>query len=340
MAVGSRDYYDALGVPRGASEEEIRRAYRRLARENHPDVNKDPGAEDRFKEVSEAYDVLRDPERRAAYDRFGENWRAAQEAGAAGAAPGAGSAGFRGGPPPRGGGFRGGPGGAGGGFGGFGDGTRVEFGEGGVGDLDEILEGLFGGGGGGGRGRRRGRRTAGFGTERGGDREATIELGVEEAFRGGKRHITLEDGRDYEVEIPPGVRDGQRIRLAGEGGAGLGGGPSGDLFLRVRIRPDKRFRLRGDDVEVDLPVAPWEAALGASVPVRTLEGTARVKVAPGSSSGRRLRLRGQGMPRPGGSRGDLYAVVKIMVPKELSREERELFERLAEVSTFNPREER
>jgi curved DNA-binding protein len=175
---------------------------------------------------------------------------------------------------------------------------------------------------------------------RGGDQEAEIELSLEEAFRGGRRHFTLSDGREYDVNIPPGVRDGQRIRLAREGGQGAGGGPAGDLFLRVRIRPHPRFRLVGRDLEVDLPVAPWEAALGATVPVPTLEGDAQVKVQPGSSSGRKLRLRGQGMPGSDGKRGDLFAVVKIMVPKRLTDEERELFERLAEVSDFDPRRKR
>jgi curved DNA-binding protein len=322
-AVGSRDHYEALGVPRGANEDEIRRAYRRLARQYHPDVNKEPGAEDRFKEISEAYEVLRDPEKRAQYDRFGANWRAAQEAQRAGRGRGRG----------------GGPGG--GGFEGFGGGgdfddVRVEFGEG---DIDDLLEGLFGRGG---RGGVRGRRGGGFDdfSMRGSDQEAELELTLEEAARGGRRRLSLGDGRDFEVDIPRGVRDGQRIRLAGEGGAGVGGGPTGDLFLRVRIRRHPRFRLEGRDLYVDLPVTPWEAALGAEVEVETLDGKGRVKVPPGSSSGRRLRLRGQGYPDPSGGAGDLYAVVKIMVPKKLTKKERELFEQLAKVSRFDPRKGR
>jgi curved DNA-binding protein len=175
---------------------------------------------------------------------------------------------------------------------------------------------------------------------RGADQEAELELTLEEAARGGRRRISLGDGRDFEVEIPPGVRDGRRIRLAGEGGPGAGGGPTGDLFLRVRIRPHPRFRLDGRDLYVDLPVAPWEAALGADVQTPTLDGTARVKVPPGSSSGRRLRLRGQGFPDPAAGTGDLYAVVKIMVPKKPTKKERELFEQLAKVSRFDPREGR
>jgi curved DNA-binding protein len=310
MAVAFRDYYELLGVPRGASNEEIRGAYRKLARRYHPDVNKDPGAEDRFKEVSEAYEVLRDPEKREKYDRLGQNWKAGDDV--------SGAAGFeeymrRGGA--RGGGFNG-------------DDVRVEFGDGG--DFSDLFEGLFGG-----RGRARG--FDGF-SRRGGDQEAVLELSLEEAARGGRRRLTLGDGRDYEVDIPRGVRDGQVIRLAGEGGGGGGGAPPGDLLLRIRLRPHPRFRRDGRDLEVDLPVAPWEAALGAKVEVQTLEGSVRVTVPAGSSCGRRLRLRGQGMPSPGGDRaGDLYAVVKIVVPKKLSKQERKHFEALAQTSKFDPR---
>ncbi len=305
MAVGYRDYYEDLGVPRDASQEDIRAAHRRLARQYHPDVNKEPGAEDRFKEISEAYEVLRDPEKRERYDRLGANWRAGQDV--------SGSSGFEG--------F----GGAGGGF----EDVRVDFG--GAGDFSDFFDGLFGG-----RGRRSGRGGFGGGfSTRGADQEAVLELSLEEAARGGRRRISLGGGRDFEVEIPPGVRDGQRIRLAGEGGGGMGAGPSGDLFLRVRVRPDKRFRIEGNDVYTDVPVAPWEAALGAQVEVPTPTGSAQVTVPHGSSCGRKLRLRGEGL---GG--GDLYAVVQIRVPKTLSGQERELFERLAEVSDFNPRRSR
>jgi curved DNA-binding protein len=320
MAVAFRDYYEVLGVPRDASSEDIRRAYRKLAREYHPDVNKDPGAEDRFKEVSEAYEVLRDAEKREQYDRLGANWRAGQDV--------SGSPGFEG--------FRSGPGGFGGagvgGFGGFGD-SRVEFGDTGFSDF---FEGLFG--------NRTGTRTragAGGGFDgfsmRGGDQEATLELSLEEAARGGRRRISLGAGRDYEVNIPAGVVDGQRIRLAGEGGRGSGGAPSGDLFLRVRLKPHPRFRVEGRDLYVDVRVAPWEAALGASVEVPMLTGSTQVKIPAGSSSGRKLRLKGKGLPSPRGKPGDLYAIVKIVVPKKLAQPERELFERLAKVSSFDPR---
>lgn len=307
MAVGFKDYYEVLGVGRGASEEEIRRAYRKLARKYHPDVNKEAGAEDRFKEISEAYEVLRDPEKRERYDRLGAKWRAGEDV--------SGAPGFEDL-------FRQG--------GGFGDNARVEFGDG---DFSDFFESLFGG--------QRGPRTSGFEgfATRGSDHEAVLELSLEEAAQGGQRRISMVNGRSYDVNIPAGVRDGQRIRLAGEGGQGRRGGPSGDLFLRVRIKPHPHFRLEGRDLYVDVPVTPWEAALGATVPVRTLGGSARVRVPPGSSSGRRLRLRGQGMgPRNG--HGDLYATVQIVVPRQLSERERELFEQLAKVSSFDPRKER
>ncbi|HEY2477325.1 MAG TPA: DnaJ C-terminal domain-containing protein [Solirubrobacterales bacterium] len=306
MAVGFRDYYEVLGVPRGAGDEEIRSAYRKLAREYHPDVNKDPGAEDRFKEVSEAYEVLRDPEKREKYDRLGANWKAGEDV--------SGASGFGGG-----GGFSGG--GFGGGAQGFGDGDG----------FSDFFESFFGG--------RRG-GSAGFEgfSMRGGDQEAPLEVTLEEAARGGKRRISLADGRDFEVQIPPGVRDGQKIRLAGQGGTGASGGPAGDLYLRVRIKPHPRFRREGDDLVVEIPVAPWEAALGATVPVPTLDGSAKVKVPAGSSSGRRLRLKGEGMPGPGRRKGDLYASVRIVVPKKLEKRERELFEELAAVSRFDPRQ--
>jgi curved DNA-binding protein len=313
LPVAFRDYYKVLGVPRGASEEEIRSAYRKLARTYHPDVNKDPGAEERFKEVSEAYEVLRDPEKRERYDRLGANWKAGEDVSGAEGFEGFRQAGF-------------------GQQGGFGD-VRVEFGEGG--DFSDFFESLFGA-----RGARGGRaRTAGFDgfSTRGADQEATLELSLEEAARGGRRKISLGDGRDYEVNVPAGVRDGQRIRLAGEGGPGAAGGPAGDLFLRVRIKPHPRFRVEGRDLHLDLPVAPWEAALGASVEVPTLDGSTRVKVPAGSSSGRKLRLKGQGMPGPRGARGDLFATVKIVVPKKPTKKERELYEQLAEASSFDPR---
>ena len=316
MATG-RDFYEALGVGRGASEAEIQAAYRKLARQWHPDVNKDPQAEDRFKEISEAYDVLSDPETRRRYDAFGADFRRVPEdvdpemyaRAGAGRARRAGAAG-------------------GAGFGSFDDGDI------GV-DIEDLLSGM--GFGGSGFGRRPGPR----GPVRGADSEAELELSVEEAYRGGTHRITLTgaDGqsRTFTVDVPPGVTDGQRIRLAGQGASGRAGGDAGDLYLVVRLRPHPLFRVEGRDLYVDLPLAPWEAALGADVPVPTPGGDVKVKVPRGSSSGKRLRLRGKGMPSARGRAGDAYAVIEIMVPPTLTDPERRLFEELARTSAFDPR---
>ncbi|MFG2383788.1 DnaJ C-terminal domain-containing protein [Streptomyces avermitilis] len=314
----ARDYYDVLGVSRTAGAEEIQQAFRKLARKHHPDINKDPNAEERFKEINDAYSVLSDPDQRRRYDRFGENFRQIPEdyderVAAAAGARGGGAAG--GGPRVR-----------------FHRGQSDDFEGSGI-DFDDLFGGIFGRGGPGGP----------RGPIPGADQEAEIELGVEDAYRGGKRSITLGGPggqRTYDVNIPRGVVDGQRIRLAGEGGKGSGGAPAGDLFLRVRIKPDSRFRLEGRDIHVVAPVTPWEAVLGATVPVPTPGGTAKVTVPPGSSSGRRLRLRGEGMPNPRGADGDLYAEIRIMVPPDPTPRERELFEELAAVSTFDPRKPR
>jgi curved DNA-binding protein len=299
MALAYTDYYEVLGVPRDADQDAIRRAYRKLARTYHPDLNSDSDAEDRFKELGEAYEVLSDPEKRERYDRLGANWRQQEQQ-----APEANFEDF----------FT---------RQGFGsDDARVEF-------SDDLFERLFGGGAGGGPSWRAG------GPLRGLDREALLELSLEDALDGGRRRLTL-DGRDINVNFPAGVRDGQLIRLAGQGGSGREGGPPGDLYLRIALKPHPSFRPRGDDdLDVDLPVAPWEAALGATVPVKTPRGTAQVRVPPGSSSGRRLRLRGRGLPKSQGGSGDLHAIVKITIPKQLSDRERELYEQLAEIS---PRE--
>jgi curved DNA-binding protein len=324
MAVGYHDYYESLGVPRDASDEDIRKAYRRLARQYHPDVNKDPGAEDRFKEVSEAYEVLRDREKRERYDRLGANWKAGEDvSGAAGfeeffrRGGGAGAGAGRG---------RRSAGTRSGGAEGFGDGVRVEFG--GDGDFSEFFSDLFGGGG----GRGGGSIFDSFTSGRAAEQEAVLDLSLEDAVNGGRRRLVIDD-REVEVELPRGVRDGQRLRIRGEG-------DEGDIVLRIRLRRDPRFRISGDDLYTDLPIAPWEGALGATVPVPTVTGTARLTVPPGSSSGRKLRLRGEGLPREGGGRGDLYAVVSIKVPKKLTRRERELFEQLRDTSKFDPRKAR
>lgn len=301
------DYYEVLGVSRDATADQIQQAFRTLARKYHPDVNKDPAAEERFKEVNEAYHVPSDPETRKRYDRFGEDFRKVPEDWEE--RVGAGVGGFRGSGP---------------------SGARVRYGRGFGGAGGVNIEDLFGdilsGSG-------------GFGPIPGADQEAVLELTVEEAYRGGKRQLSL-DGRNYGVNIPAGVIDGQRIRLAGEGGRGSGDGPAGDLYLRVRIKPHPRFRLDGRDVTVDLPVSPWEAVLGTTVAIRTPGGEAKVKVPQGSSTGRRLRLRGEGMPNPRGAGGDLYAEITVMVPPKPTARELELFEQLATVSTFDPRRER
>ncbi|MFD6162880.1 DnaJ C-terminal domain-containing protein [Nocardia sp. NPDC060256] len=299
----ARDYYEVLGVSRDADKDQIQQAYRTLARRYHPDVNADPAAEDRFKEVSAAYEVLSDPATRSRYDRFGADFRRVPEDydERAGAATG--------------------------GFGGGGGGTRVHFGRGFDGNVDfgDIFGDIFAGRG-------------GYGPIPGADQEAALELTVEEAYRGGKRKLRLGE-RNYDVDIPAGVIDGQRIRLAGQGGSGSGDAPAGDLYLVVHIKPHPRFRLVGRDIYVDLPVAPWEAVLGATVAISTPSGEAKVKVAPGSSTGRKLRLRGAGVPNRRGTDGNLYAEVKVMVPAKPTARERELFEQLAAASTFDPRRE-
>jgi curved DNA-binding protein len=303
------DFYEALGVAKTASTDEIQRAYRKLARQLHPDVNSDPGAEERFKEISEAYQVLSDPEQRKKYDRFGADFRRVPDDFDERVHAGAGG---------RGGGrvryTQAGPG-FGGGFEGF-EGV----------DIEDLLGGFF-------------RSRGAGGPIAGADQEAELELTVEEAYRGGRRHLSIAGAgeRGYDVDIPAGVLDGQRIRLAGQGGRASGNAAPGDLYLVVRIKPHPRYRLSGRDITVELPVSPWEAALGATVPVLTPGGEVKVRVVPGSSTGRRLRLRGEGLPNPRGRPGDLYAEVRVMVPKKLGKRERELFEELAAVSDFDPR---
>jgi curved DNA-binding protein len=320
-----RDFYEILGVPREASQDDIQRAYRRLARTLHPDVNKDPAAEERFKDVSEAYDVLSDPQTRRRYDAFGPDfrqvpegvdpqaWRRAQAGARETAGAANSSAGGRAGRT------------------GFGFGTGEEI------DLDDLLGGLFGG-----RAGRAGRSRAGrdWGPIPGADQTAEIEISIEEAYHGARRTVSLagQDGtRNLHVTIPPGVTDGQRIRLSGQGGRGSNGARPGDLYLVVRIAPHRSYRLEGRDLHADLRLAPWEAALGTSVALATPGGEAKVKVPPGTSSGRRLRLRGRGLPNPRGKPGDLLAEAKIVVPAKLSEAERGLFEQLAATSDFDPR---
>ncbi len=331
MAVKFRDYYEILAVKRGASQAEIQRAYRKLARKYHPDVNKAKDAEDKFKEINEAYEVLKDPEKRKMYDQLGPEWRSGQE--------------FR--PPPgwdfRQQGFR-----TAGGQG------AQEFQWGGSGGFSDFFESLFGGGGfqegvRGGRG--------GFGRQgtvfrqAGSDQETTLRITLEEAFQGAAKPIILQsqsitpDGqiqtqeKRYEVKIPPGILPGQKIRLSGQGGAGVGGGPSGDLYLKIEIEPHQVFTLNGRDLYMEVPVTPWEAVLGAEINVQTLSGTITLKIPPSTQSGQKLRIRGKGMPNPKGPLGDLYATVVVKVPTKPSPKERELMEELRQISGFNPRQQ-
>ena len=313
MAVQFRDYYETLGVSKTASEDEIRSAFRKLARKYHPDVAKDKKtAEEKFKQINEAYEVLSDPEKRRKYDQLGENWNQ----------PG----GFQ--PPPQWG------GGQPGGFRwGSGENGGVEFEFGGTG-FSDFFEAFFGGG--------RGRSAfGGFGqrgtmAERGSDVEADIMVTLEEALHGSTRQVSLRRAgskktETYQVKIPRGVREGQRIRLAGQGEAGERGGKSGDLFLRVRLARHPDFSVEGSDLVHEVKIAPWQATLGDQLIVPTLEGSARLKLPPGTQGGQRFRLRGRGLPGVSGQRGDLYVVVQIAVPKKLSERERELWDQLAQL---------
>jgi curved DNA-binding protein len=321
--MADRDFYQILGVARNASQQDIQRAYRKLARQYHPDVNSDPAAAERFKDLSEAYDVLSDPDTRSRYDAFGpdfrqvpegmdpQTWKRAQAGARARERAGAGA------------GARGGQAGRGPGF---------SYTPGGDIDIDELFGGLFGG--------RGGRGAHGWGPVPGADQTSDIQLTVEDAYHGTHRAIRLtgDDGtRTVEVTIPPGVTEGQRIRIAGQGGRGSDGARSGDLYLVVRIAPHALYRLDGRDLYVELRLAPWEAALGTSVTMPTPGGDASVTVPTGTSCGRRLRLRGRGLPNPRGEPGDLYAEARIMVPPQPTEAERDLFEQLAAVSTFDPR---
>lgn len=303
-----RDYYDVMGVSRDATQEQIKRAYRKLARKYHPDVSDDPDAEARFKEVGEAYEVLKDPEKRAAYDQLGENWKAGQE--------------FR--PPP-----------------GWEPGFEFDGDIGGE-RFSDFFETLF----------RRGGPGRGFRTRRdfqmhGEDRHARVVIDLRDTYSGATRAITLrvpeltEDGRvatksrTLNVRIPKGVRDGQKIRLGGQGGPGFGDGRPGDLFLEVEIRPPRRFRVDGGDVYLELPVAPWEAALGATVKVPIPSGDVDLKIPPGSNQGSRLRLRGKGIP--GDPPGDLYVVLDVRLPPASTESAKALYERMAKEMAFDPR---
>ncbi|HEV8629006.1 MAG TPA: J domain-containing protein [Thermoanaerobaculia bacterium] len=327
-----KDYYKTLGVERSASQQEIQRAYRKLARKYHPDISKEPEAENRFKEITEAYEVLKDADKRQKYDQFGQAWKQADRGGGVGPPPGWEQVVF---------------GGPGGGrveydFGGFGPGGGFGAPGGGSG-FSDFFEMLFGqaAGAAGGAGARPGGYRADW-VRRGGDQEAHIQLTLEEAANGGERSITLTDPQNgtqqtVRVKIPRGIKPGQKIRLAAKGGAGAGGGPPGDLYLTVDVLPHARFRLDGSDLHTAVPITPWEAALGGTAQLETLDGPVTVRIPAGSPAGRKIRLRGYGYPQAKGGKGDLYAELDVVVPTQLTPRERELFEELAKVSTFNPR---
>ena len=332
------DYYAVLGVPRSASQDELKKAFRKLARQFHPDVNKSAGAESRFKEINEAYEVLSDPEKRKRYDALGANWKSGQD--------------FT--PPPNWQGF----GGAGGASGG---GMPFDFGPDG-GSFSDFFSALFGDAGArAGQNRRsqgrnpfsgfgfgdaesgasaRGRRSS---PPRGHDYEVDLPITVEELFGREPKNVSLllpqsqpnssatRKTKTFQVRIPPGATDGTRIRLSGQGENG------GNVFLNLRVAPHPHFRINGHDLDLVLPIAPWEAVLGAKVRIPTLDGTASLSIPPGTQGGTRLRLGGRGLPDKHGTRGDIFVNVRIAIPDAPTRRERELFEALAKESPFRPR---
>ena len=303
-----RDYYKILGVERDAKEAEIKTAYRRLARKYHPDVSKESNAEEKFKEVGEAYEVLKDPEKRQAYDQLGANWKAGQN--------------FN--PPPGwedmftnvnvGGGFSG-----------------AEFSGAGFSDF---FESLFGGGFAQ-QGAGPGFQQHGF-QSKGADQHASISVTLEDTFNGAKKNIRLSNRRNLDVKIPKGITTGKRIRLTGQGGPGTGGGPNGDLYLEVNISPHRLFKVDGKNVLLDLPISPWEAALGARVQVPTLGGRVETNIPAGSQSGKKLRLKQRGLS--GTPAGDQIVTLQIMMPNVKDETDQHYFEKMAERFSFNPRE--
>ncbi|MEP6484739.1 MAG: DnaJ C-terminal domain-containing protein [Rudaea sp.] len=294
-----KDYYDILGVKPDATDAEIKSAYRKLARKFHPDVSKEAGAEEKFKSINEAYEALKDPAKRRAYDQLKQSgYRPGDE--------------FQ--PPPH-----------------FGDGADFDFSNlRGDGEFSDFFESLFG------RGGARGGRQAG--PRRGRDAQARIDISLATAYSGGRERISLRDGsgdRTLEVKIPAGILPRQQIRLAGQGSPGAGGGPGGDLLLEVGIQRDSRFTLEGRDILLTLAIAPWEAALGATIEVPTLGGEVELKIPAGSDSGKRMRLRGRGMP--GRTPGDQIITLEIHAPPAITDAQRKLYEDMSTTFDWNPR---
>ena len=340
MGVKFKDYYEVLGVPRGAAAEEIKKSFRKLARQYHPDVAKNKKeSEEKFKEINEAYEVLGDPAKRKKYDELGANWKQGAE--------------FR---PP--------PGSGTGRRGGF-NGAEQEFHFDGTG-FSDFFEQMFGGRANGAEGFRRGGFTREQFAERGADVEGDLLVTLDEALRGSLRVVSLRhsgvcdrcggtgessqmscpacggSGRlarteNHKVKIPAGVVEGQLLRVAGKGESGMGGGGAGDLLLRVRLARHPDFEVEGKNLQCEISLAPWEAVLGANVPVPTLGGHVNIKIPSGTQSGQRLRVRGRGLGKEG-ARGDLFVVTRIQTPAEISEGEKKLWEQLAAASHFQPRE--
>ncbi len=306
-----KDYYKILGVEKGASEADIKKTYRKLARKYHPDVSKEKNAEEKFKEIGEAYEVLKDKEKRAAYDQLG-SYQAGQD--------------FR--PPPD-------------------WGRQFEFSQGrgqfSGGDFSDFFAELFGMGQAGAAKGSRGRAA-----QSGQDFEVKVELSFAEGLSGSERALQMEvleaSGEFYQrvpktvkVRIPPGVIHGQKLRVPGKGGAGVHGGPPGDLYLNITINPHPYYKTHQHDVYLEVPVAPWEAALGAEIEVPTPQGRVKLKIRPGMRAGQKMRVPGKGLPKPQQGFGDFFAVLQIVAPSELTEKERALFKELQTVSNFSPR---
>ena len=301
-----RDYYDILGVPRSASQDEIKKAFRQKSRQYHPDVSQEPNAEEKFKQVGEAYEVLKDPDTRNRYDMMGANYKHGQNVN----------------PPP---GWQGFDFGQGGGFGG---------GAGGSGAFSDFFEAFFG------RGGARSNFWGNTQPQHGQDHELEWLVTVEDVFKSATRKVAVNIGgktKSYDVKIPRGTVEGSRVRLPKLGTKGRGGGRDGDLLLHVKFARHARFDVDGFDIRVDLPISPWEAALGAKVSFKTVDGEIILTIPPGAQSGQQLRLKGKGLPTTGEAHGNMLVTLKIVNPSSLSDQERKAYENLRDVSKFDPR---